>query len=201
MKTYYDKYSRLHHKPCVNGEPSSNNGWLYTAYAQKLGLPIDKQKLWNCYQACFVNGPVPHVTRSPGKALPPMSRDEILGLVALGVPTRPKKVIWNFSPFAIPKFNLIKLVKQLIEVRGKHRNYFWENNLDQLYRFAYSIPLTDRHFILQKFGRFNLFYYIIAKVDSFLPIKSGIRWLKYGKSLEAMQSEFPEDHPLRGNNA
>ena len=43
-------------------------------------------------------------------------------------------------------------------------------------------------------------YWAIAKIDSMFGKDSGIRWLKYGKSLEAMQEEFPEDHPFRLTN-
>lgn len=222
--TYIDKYGRYHDKPCINGQPKSNNGWIYTAYANKLGLPLDKDQLWDCKHACQVWSSDPvfmYHTRSPGKELPPMSRDEILGMAALRLitPNLANAKNWNFSPRPIPKFNPIKLAAQLWQLRPsivytrvgivpilefKHRNYFWENNLDQLYRFAFSVPLVDRAFILECWGETNsLRYYLykaIAKLDSMSSSESGIRWLKYGKSLEAMQKEFPEDHPFRLTN-
>lgn len=208
MMNYIDKYGRIHHKLCIDGEPSSNNGWIYTAYAEKLGIELDLKTLQICFHSCLeVKNDRLFINRSPTKSLPPMSRDEILGLAQLGLLKPMYLQGWNFSPKPIPKFNPIKLVQQLWELRPslkRHRNYFWENNLDQLYRFAYSVPLTDRHFILQQWGKFNVIYWAIAKVDSLFGEDSGIRWLKYGKSLKAMQSEFPEDHPLRNvkkNNA
>jgi len=203
--SYYDKYGRIHHKYCINGEPSSNNGWIYTAYAAKLGLAVDKEKLSKCFNECLViglgkDGHTHHLMRSPGKPLPPISRDEILGMAELGL-LQPKHLDgWNFSPYPIPRFNPIKLAQQLWDLRpslNRHRNYFWQNNLDQMYRFAFSVPLSDRHFILQQFGKFNLIYWAIAKIDSMIGKPSGIGYLKYGKSLEGMQEEFPEDHPLR----
>lgn len=197
MQNYQDKYSRYHHKPCINGEPSSNNGYIYTAYADKLGLPVNDLELQSCFNNC-VNEHNTFILRSPGKGLPPMSRDEILGAAALRLLKARNLQGWSFSPRPIPRFNPIKLVAQLWEVRGKHRNYFWENNLDQLYSFAFSVPLTDRYFILSKWKRFNLLYWAIAKVDSIIGGSSGIRWLKYGKSKEAMLKEFPADHPFRG---
>jgi len=207
MNNYYDKYGRLHDKPCINEEPKSNNGWLYTAYAKKLGIPLDIQKLSDCMEACYEQSPVPHFNRSPGKQLPPMSRDEILGLVYLDIIQHDgDKTPWNFSPYPIPRFNSFKLAAQLWQLRPslkRHRNYFWENNLDQIYRFAFSVPLVDRAFILQCWGETHtpraLFYRAIAFVDSLIGKDSGIRWLKYGKSLEAMQEEFPEDHPLKNS--
>lgn len=221
MNNYYDKYGRLHHKSCIDGEPSSNNGWLYTAYARKLGLELNDLALVNCFFHCQkFNGQDVYYRRTPDKELPPMSRDEILGMAGLKLLPNWKHT-WNFSPYPIPRFNPFKLASQLWELRpekvntwqddgkdgyyfewkAKHRNYFWENNLDQLYRFAFSVPLVDRAFILQCWGETHtpraLFYRAIAFVDSLIGKDSGIRWLKYGKSLEAMQEEFPEDHPLK----
>lgn len=215
MNNYQDKYGRYHHKPCIDGEPSSNNGWLYTAYLNKL-KPINllREQLASCYRQCVQqdehSGRL-YIERSPYKSLPPMSRDEILGIAALKL-LRPSHIKgMNFSPRPIPRFNPFKFAAQLWELRPtllsdgtggyelefKHRNYFWENNLDQLYRFAFSVPLTDRHFILKQWGKFNLFYWAIAKIDSLSSKRSGIRYLKYDKDLAAMLEEFPEDHPFR----
>ena len=197
MNNYVDQYGRYHDAPVTVSEPiPSNNGWIYTAYAQKMGLPVDFYKLKYCYEFSEQDGVL---WRSPGKALPPMSRDEILGMVALGFTPNNLLETWNFSPFPLPKFDITKFVPQLIEL-VKHRddrNYFWKNNLDQIYRFAFSVPLADRHFILQKHNKFNIFYWAISKIDSMFSGASGINYLKYGNSVKAMQEEFPEDHPLR----
>lgn len=214
MKNYIDKYGRYHDKPVPSSEePSSNNGWIYTAYAAKAGLELDKQKLAECFHDCqiydFVNG-VQYFIRSPGKKLPPNSRDEILGAVALGllkpVHLEEQRHIpeWNFSPYPLPRFNLFKLLSQLKEAYGKHRNYFWQNNLDQLYRFAFSVPLQDRHFILKKWNKFkfynpvHLFYAVYGKASSMIS-PGALDWLKYDekRGLEGIKKEFPEDHPIR----
>lgn len=197
MNNYQDRYGRYHHKPCIDGEPSSNNGWLYTAYARKLGLPLDFPKLVDCSRKCALHPFYPRFNRSPGKENPPASRDEVLGLVELGILVYAKDGSWNFSPRPIPRFNLLRLIGDIREAKGQHRNYFWENNLDQLYRFAFSVPLTDRHYCLKKSNKFNLFYWAIAKIDSLSSKRSGIRYLKYDKDLAAMLEEFPEDHPFR----
>jgi hypothetical protein len=211
--TYQDKHGRLHDKPCINGEPSSNNGWIYTAYLNKL-KPVNllKEQTTACFNRCLVNGKF--LLRSPGKELPPMSRDEILGTAALKLLKPEHLQGWSFSPKPIPKFNISKLASQLWQLRPtlskqttkdtivlkklyiRHRNYFWENNLDQLYRFSYSVPLTDRNFIQQTWGKFNPIYWAIAKVDSWIGKGSGIKWLKYDKTLEGMRKEFPAGHPL-----
>lgn len=218
MNNYVDVYGRYHDKPCLRDMPSSNNGWIYTAYANKLGLPVDMRKVGRCFNLCRVDSST--LLRSPGKVTPPISRDEILGMVALGVfnPFKGAHLGWNFSPYPIPKFSFIQLCKQLWELTPssvwdaekdkyvtvyKHRNYFWENKLDQIYRFAFSVPVVDRHFMLKTWGKFqwsnpaHVFYFVAAKIDSFFGA-SGIRWLKYGgeKNKKAMALEFPADHPI-----
>lgn len=199
MNDYFDKWGRVHHKPCKYGEPSSNNGWIYTAYLNKAGVKLDSFSLGICFRAC-VDKTV--LRRHPPivESSVPISRDEILGMVELGF-LKPEHLNgWNFSPYPLPKFNLFKTIKQFIELKDKHRNYFWQNNLDQVYRFAFSVPLNDRHFILQKWGKFNIIYWCIAKLDSLLSKpKNGIHWLKYGGDdrKAIMKSEFPADHPLR----
>jgi hypothetical protein len=196
MNNYVDQYGRYHDKPVTAANPvPSNNGWIYTAYAKKAGLPVDDYKLRYCAELCSQGGGV--FWRTPSKEFPPMSRDEILGLVSLDIIAVPKN--WNFSPFPIPEFSLRELIPQLalLYQHRAERNYFWENHLDQIYRFAFSVPLADRHFILSKQGKFNIFYWAIAKVDSMIGSASGIKYLKYGNSKEAMQQEFPIDHPIR----
>jgi hypothetical protein len=62
--------------------------------------------------------------------------------------------------------------------------------------------MTDRHFLLDTWGKFSWYnpmhvlYWTIAKVDSKVGKKNGIRWLKYGNGAEEMASEFPADHPI-----
>jgi hypothetical protein len=200
MGNYLDKWGRVHHKPCIDGEPSSNNGWLYTAYAAKLGILVSNIQLSLCMSKCRIPGNPPHLIRSPNKELPPMSRDEILGLSHLGLLQPEDLDNWNYSPYPIPKFNLVKLVQQLWDLRPslkRHRNYFWQNNLDQMFRFAFSVPLTDRHFLLKNWGRFNIVYWLIHKIDGLGQTDNGIGWLKHGTHIENMRKEFPADHPLQ----
>jgi len=228
MSNYQDRWSRYHHKLVTESNPvPSGNGWVYTAYAQKLGLPVNPQALEECFKACLIKlGDRYEIIRSPGYSGSPISRDEILGLSALGLLKERHLTGWDFPPYPLPRFNPIKLAKQIWQLRPtlerneelpfdprrpieyrykivwKHRNYFWQNNLDQLYRFAFSVPLTDRAFVAEhshiKLGLISrLFYKAIAAADKALPKKpNGISWLKYGKGLEEMKAEFPADHPI-----
>lgn len=207
MNKYQDEFSLYHDVPISQGY--SGNPAIYTAYAQKLGLPIDYLKVEEAFKLIQVerNGHK-YLLRHPSKTnyeSSPTSRDEIMSWAALGL-LKPEHIPnWNFSRYPLPRFSLTQLVKQLPSLikNSDDRNYFWKNNLDQIYRFAFSVPLTDRYFLLDKWGNYNKFnpihqiYRLVAKIDSLLPKENGIRWLKYGKSLKGMQKEFPEDHPFK----
>ena len=203
MNNYFDKWGRLHHKLCVNEEPAGNNGWIYSAYLHKAGGKLDFDKLHVCFGECFRDGAFhrhpPSITSKT-----PNSRDEILGAASLGLLLPAHLNGWNFSPYPIPSFSLKTLIKQIKELKGQHRNYFWKNNLNQIFRFAFSVPLQDRAFLLECWGEtksFRYFFYKgIAMLDAkFAKPKNGIHWLKYGGEARKriMQAEFPEDHPLR----
>lgn len=234
--SYQDQWGRFHDKPVTVPDPiPSNNGWIYTAYAAKVGVPVDKETLQQCYNECLIydiDGEYGNFSahRSPGKTTPPLSRDEVLGICYLFNNFRIDLQNWNFSPFPLPRFSLLKFITQLWQLRPNiiplsrvfdknsssitfvvfkhaivlpHRNAFWQKNLNHLYRFAFSVPVQDRYFILKKWGKFrfykpsHLFYAAVAAVDKLGPA-SGIRFLKYGgeKNKEAMVKEFPEDHPI-----
>lgn len=49
--TYVDKYGLWNVKECINGEPSGNDGPILTAYADKLGVPLDNPSLTAYYDA------------------------------------------------------------------------------------------------------------------------------------------------------
>lgn len=222
MNNYIDIRGRLHDSPVTESEPfPSNNPAIYSAYGAKLGLELNLDK--ETLVICAIDR-VRH--RVSDKVASPMSRDEILGLSYLGYTD--ERIIengWVFNPKdrPIPKLSIPKLLKQarallvvqpyykrilglevkLVHFELAHRNFFWKNNLDQIYRFAFSVPLQDRYSILKWSGRFkfyrpdHLFYGVVSLIDR-LGKPTGIRWLKYGgeKNLKAMRSEFPNDHPL-----
>lgn len=193
--SYIDKYGRIHDKPTIDGNYSSNNGFFYSAVARKLGalIPLDYKYATECAEK-----KVRHLDRFE----PPISRDEILGLVSLGAMTKRELPTWSFSPYELPRFNLITLIKQLLQCRNQHRNYFWQNKLTQVYHVAFSTPLQDRHFINKHFKRFNPFYWLIDKFDSWLIPKSNsghlIAFLKYNimPDIKVFEEYFGPTHPI-----
>lgn len=194
---YIDRWGRIHDKPCTNSEPSSNNAWIYSAYAKKLGIKLKIDPV--CFDLCAAN-----YTRHPNDFEPPMSRDEILGMAYLGLGFGIIKIThdWYFHGEKPAPFNLIKLIKELWLSRG-HRNNFWKNKYTQVYRFAFGVPLTDRAFILKEiYGEASWYYLLIEWFDKKLKTKSNssklIRWLKYDidPGLETFEEYFGKDHPI-----
>ena len=177
---YTDRWTRYHDKPCVDGEPSSNNGWIYTAYAHLLGLPVDIRKLSICFKACIVSTDRMVINRTPHKQLPPMSRDEILGLVVLGLLSAKtlEKNHWQFCNLdgfrAIPlwrvnwikaiyvllKMGLARLIVTLFYRTRKapdtiadlaHRNSLWAE--DDLWNVGFRLPPQDTWYVLKSVNK------------------------------------------------
>lgn len=212
MISYIDYFGQFHNQPVTESNLiPSNDGFIHTAYAKKAGFPMYSYGLNFLYDNCLKSGKL--FRRLPDKDTPPISRDVILGTSYLGLLKQDHLQGWSFSPKELPKFSLFKLFKQLWELKPdllngkltfKHRNYFWKNNLDQIYRFAFSVPLQDRKFLLDNWKTYDstnpvhLFYSLIAFVDSKLPKKSAIKWLKYNTEVsKEVVAEFPVGHPIR----
>lgn len=155
---YKCKYELYHDKPVQNNEPSSNNGWIYTAYAYYLGMfnnPMDFVHYSNVYAMCvLVDHPLYWVTRLPEKMFPPISRDEIMGMYILGVLPFKKLKERNFCMIRsnFVKFDLVKAVKSLWEIRNKHRNYAWENKMYHVYPVVFKLYWHDQYFFRKTSG-------------------------------------------------
>lgn len=204
ISDYIDKWGRYHDKICLFEEPSSNNGWIYTAYAWKFDMEVDREKISDCFRKClfFLEGKT-RIARSPYKFEPPISRDEILGLAYLDL-LGFRNGNWNFSPYVVPSFNPFKTIAALYRMIGAHRNALWFNGGEpHLFRFAFSVPLQDRAFLLRNQGsRVPLLYRVVEWIDKLIPSSSDsskmIRWLKYGKlpAVEVFTRLYGEQHPF-----
>ena len=194
---FIDEYGRWHHKLVTDENPlPSNNSWYYSAVGQKLGIKLEIDPM--CWTDCFHSK-----TRHPGVSEPPISREEWMGLYAL-VPKAP--LSWNFSPEFIPKFNLWLLLIQAFHCFDphtgelKHRNTFWQNGYDQIYRWAFACPASDRHYLLRLKGRYNPFWHLVHIIAHWSrPEKKSarlLRWLKTSKDFEAVANYFGPDHPF-----
>jgi hypothetical protein len=197
---FTDKYGRVHDRQTDGVNPSSNNGWFYSAVYKKLGgiVKIDQVALFTCAKSLI---------RHPDKSGPPISRDEVLGLEYLSPgSTSVVRRGWNFSPFPVPKFNLIAFLKQAVDCidwkkrEPKHRNYFWQQGYSQIYRLAFSVPWSDRHTILKLNKKFSLCWYLAHLILNRKSENRSARqlyWFKTGKDLQGVVDYHPEESPIK----
>jgi hypothetical protein len=166
---YFDKYGQIHDKICYNEEPSSNDGLIHSAVADKLGIRINVQKIRNMYQSlASLNGRP--IERLPGKATPYPSRDFFLGAKWFCLDSVEG---WNFAPVELPKFNFAKTVASFVLAIGEHRNYLWLHDLRHAYIFMYAVPLQDRAFHLRSENKdIPWIYSIIEWCDRRIPSKT-----------------------------
>jgi len=202
MPNYFDKWKRLHDKPCIDGEPSSNNGWTYLAYGLKTGFvkSLDRITLM-ALDICWKNK-----TRHPeNNTVPFLSRDEMLGLMYLN-PSYCYELIGDWwMTNDKPKFNLVRFIKQLILLikNRDQRNYWWKNNLDQMKFLTMKVPLTDRCFYYRLIGKkapliYRLIEWIDKKMEASGRSSRAIRSFKYNQdNYEGIMLYFELDHPLR----
>jgi hypothetical protein len=190
-----------------DGKDTGNDGWIVSAYACKAGLPIEEDKLSDTFQKLRrSNFSIIPTERLPNKKEPPLSRDVILGMVYFNLLDVDDLIEsgWYFGAVEPPKFNLVKLLKQLWKLRKAHRNTFWkENGYEQVYRLAYMIPFQDRAFHYIRSGKkAPVIYRIIEWVDKKQGSGSDsgalIRWLKYDlkPDSEVFERYFKSGHPI-----
>lgn len=163
---YQDKWTRWHDKPCIDGEPKSNNGWIYTAYSKYL---IEKKSIEEsnkellarktCYRECRKSIRPLKIDRSPNDPTPPLSKDEVIGLVSLRFlkANELKESYWNFCNFVDyepKKLNIISICKSAIalyKARKEHRNYIWENKIESAYPLAFWLAPHDQYYVVKYF--------------------------------------------------
>jgi hypothetical protein len=184
-----------------NKEATSNNKWIYSAYAKKVGLLTHlSTEAKNEALYCFA-----WKVRHRDKPTPVMSRDEILGLVYLLNPDETKSLYktWNFSPYVLPKLNIFRLIYELIQCYGEHRNYFWQNGFEQMRHVAFMVPFQDRAFLMRIWKMEVPWYYrAIEWFDKRLKKSNrsskAIRSFKYGlDNHKGICYYFEIGHPIR----
>jgi len=216
---YICKYGLWHHKPVKNGEPSSNNGWIYTAIARHLGL-VDKEdyySLLSVYQDCKGKGDFT-LERFPDYAgVPPISRDEIIGMRSLEF--LPIELLtenkWSFlSERKKYEVGFIRIAKALWYLKDKHRNEIWQKPVKDAWSVGFKIWHHDRHHLLISsfrlttvfnFIMFNLYALItLLRNDSaeknllwvqLMDLKSSF-WIRFINVEKDLLDVFGPDHPF-----
>jgi len=220
---YICKYELYHDKPCKEDyspfEPSSNNGWIYTAYAQALGhLTASTRHYQKLYDACleFTSNSF-YIDRLPNKTEPPISRDEAIGMHYLRTPIFIKLHQQDFylcySGIA-NSVSWIDSIKALWKIRNEHRNFVWQNEVFDAYKLAFKLMPHDVYYFKKSFGfstnitesiLFNLYAFstivqnnISARNVLWLQLKdlNSKFWIKFINQPKNFKKYFGDNHPF-----
>lgn len=220
FQDYVCKYGLWHHKVCKNSAPRSNNGWIYTAYAKALGhVASSKEQLTYLFYRCESTHSDFYYDRLPGKQEPPISRDEIIGMISLGMPDVTHNLVsrgwlmcensWNVS-----LFTLWDSVKELWAIRKEHRNFMWQEKRYAAYPIAFRIMWHDRHYITKKAqNKTSIFNYCMFQLYAFSTIiqknisarnvlwlqlhdLNSVFWIKFLNQPKNFIKYFGPEHPF-----
>lgn len=185
---YQDNHTFYHDRPTQNGEPSSNNGFIYTAYSKYLAPDTTSQKaIEQRFENCMVQYSPLKVDRLPGKIEPPISKDEIIGMVSLGLLNARilEKSHWNYcnvrdyEPKPLSIGRVFRAVKSLWKIRKEHRNYVWENDMKEAYCLAYYLMPQHRYYVKKMSGvKPNLLERLAFYINSIIVFTKGKRYSK-----------------------
>jgi len=161
MSKYKCKYGLYHDKPCVNNEPSSNNGWTYTAYAKYLAPnTVDDNQIYRTFQSCTRSYTPLMIDRLPGKYTPPFSKDETIGCVSLGL-LHNKELANSYYNFCnidrsfqrkLTFKSFWRAAKVLYSLKDRHRNAVWELEATEAYPLAFKLAPWDIYYCKKMSG-------------------------------------------------
>lgn len=160
--TYQDKDTFWHDKPSKDGNPSSNNGFIYTAYAKYLApYTTDYTKVKARFDKCVKSLDPLRITRLPGQEEPPTSKDEIIGMVSLGLLSDYdlRSNYYNYCSLDVDFERKLSLksfwraVKSLWGIRKEHRNHVWQNNMVETYCLAYKLTPNHIYYVRRMAGK------------------------------------------------
>ncbi len=212
VKNYWDHYGQLHRKEVIGvfERPSTNDGMIHLAYYLKIigqdGVDIRIADMFHSMAHTERNGVWYPVVRFPEQEpdSPTPSRDFFLAVIYFKLMDVSdfEKLGWNFSPYEIPKFNLIQFICQLILCAYEHRNYFWEHKFSQTYRLTYMVPIQDRAAYYRFSNRKAPWYYRFYEWANNFKKPSSLSstfldWFKGADiNYKLFSEEFPSDHPI-----
>lgn len=184
MRDYQDNLGLIHDKPVLSGKrPSSNNGWIYTAYAKHLKPHLVNvlllQKTFTLTYSTAPKGYLWYIPRRPNRATPPISRDELIGMISLGVMDR-----FNYEKFfnedwswyredGLPETGLIDWLKAAYRLY-KHRddrNYVWREKDLHGFKIAFKATPHDRYYYKKMLNiKTNLLEWLFFQLYAFITV-------------------------------
>ena len=171
--TFQDRYTLWHHNPCRNGNPGSNNAWIYSAYSKYLAPDtIDLKKMALRFDDCFESASPLVIHRHPnvnGRLVAdPFSKDEVIGVISLGLLNTSTLAASNYNHCDLPhKFdrgtgivNIYKAIKAFIQINkdskgltgGPKRNYMWQNKFTDAYCLGFRLAPWDIYYVKMMAG-------------------------------------------------
>lgn len=224
LSSYQDSYTMWHDRVCFEGKPRSNNSFIYTAYSKYLASnTFIFDKVTSRFQKCLRNKSPLVIDRLPNKRTPPQSKDEIIGMVSLGLLSSESLTNshWNFCnlEYVPEKLNFRKVfnaIKIILSIRKEHRNYAWENELTEVYCLLFYLPPWDQYYVMKMCGKSpTLFQTLAFFANLFFTIVKGNRsvrmllWLQMSDMYPRLakllpkkkwvKAYFREGHPFREN--
>jgi hypothetical protein len=132
------------------------------------------------------------INRLPGKLTPLMSKDEVVGMVSLGLLSYKtlERSHFNFcnrdfGPRKLSLMIIIKAIYTLFKIRKEHRNYVWQNRLYSAYPLAFRLSPEDIYYVKAMSGvKTTLLENIVFNLNIYTTMKWGNRsskmflWLK-----------------------
>lgn len=227
MNDYQDKDTFWHDRPCINGEPRSNNRLTYTGYSKYLAPTPSKEDLLR-REIAFRKGVTSwkplKVNRLPEKIHPPMSKDDIIGAVSQGYITAKQleDSHWNicnlvdYTPEKLTIAKIYKAAKILYKIRNEHRNHVWQNDLQDAYCLAFLLPPWDQYYvkrfcnekpgILRTIAFYSNAYNVIKRGDKSSRMLLFLQLRDLNHPLldkidwkQWVRDYFPENHPFVQN--
>lgn len=153
------KYGFYHDREVVFDEPASGNGYIYSAYAKEIGLPVDLMKIQETAENCLTDEDYWFIRRRPDMKTPPFSPDELLGLVALDIPM--SAIIYRIANNGWTWLNHVEIydsysiwetIRDFWEARNKHRNFLWKEERLSTFKYMFKVPPSHRYFFKVKCG-------------------------------------------------
>lgn len=164
---YQDRFTRFHDKPTDGQNPSSNNGFIYTAYGNHI-LPekIEISFIVDCVNRCTYDLSKFQINRNPNDKTPPLSRDEVMGILSLCKEMAYGKTLyrmlkdnyWNFCN--LPEYEkkplnlnrILTAADTLYDIKDEHRNTVWKESIIEAYPLAFRLPPSDIYYLKRLYG-------------------------------------------------
>jgi len=144
-------------------EKGSNNPWIYTAIGKILGHYVPtKMRLYDTIIDCFGNSDTWWISRRKDILMPPISRDELIGMESL------TNSDWLYESLVRNGFNTsnyghkskVVAIGILWAIRKEHRNYAWENGLVNSYPILFQLAPHDIYYFHARHDSFKKWAYL-----------------------------------------